>query len=101
MPISALQKFILIQSYGREKKISRQIFNRYYKSVANGDENIIKAITKSLERLIDKGLMVGYGERTKEKWYISEVQLTPSGRRLAKKLMGVQGKLPFLKNPKH
>lgn len=100
MKLSSLQKFILVQSYGREKKISRGVFNRYYGSVLKGEDNIVKVISKSIERLIDKGLMVGFGEKTRDKWYIKEVQLTPAGRQLAKKLLGVQTKLPFGRSAK-
>jgi hypothetical protein len=96
MKLSTLQKFILNLSYG-SKKTSRQVFNKFYNSQNNAPkgEDKVKIITKSLERLIDKGLMVGFGERTKYKWYIKEVRLTASGRRLAKKMMGEQAKLPF------
>ncbi len=53
------------------------------------------AVTKSLERLIDKGLLIGYGRRTPKKWFIDEVILTPKGRKETKKLLGKQQKLPF------
>ncbi len=55
-----------------------------------------KIITRSLERLIDKGLLVGYGLRTPQKWYIKEIRLTSLGRKAAKKLRGEQSRLPFL-----
>jgi hypothetical protein len=100
MTLSALQKYIMLQSYGKEKRINRDIFLRYYTNRSSRDENIVKIISKSLERLIEKGLMTGYGERTKEKWFIREVQLTALGRRVAKKLIGVQARLPFTRNTK-
>lgn len=53
------------------------------------------AVTKSLERLIDKGLMIGYGRRTPKKWFIEEVALTPKGRKQARKLLGEQQALPL------
>lgn len=96
MKLSALQKFILKQSYGG-KKIHRLAFSKFYNNkpkVPKG-EDMGKIITKSLERLIAKGLIVGYGEITKEKWYIKEIQLTVAGRNVAKKLLGEQVKLPF------
>ncbi|MBU1037224.1 hypothetical protein KKF32_04305 [Patescibacteria group bacterium] len=101
MKLSDLQKFILLQSYGKVKRINRNLFNKFYNSHGKASkEHHIKIITKSLERLIDRGLIIGYGEKTMNKWYIKEVQLTPLGRRFAKKLMGVQISLPFKKNPK-
>lgn len=56
---------------------------------------MVSIITKSLESLVDKGLMVGYGVRTREKWYIKEVRLLPDGRRIARKLLGEQQALPL------
>jgi len=99
MKFSALQKFLLTQSYNHKKKIDRKIFNKFYNQQAKPPkgEGRVKIITRSLERLIDKGLMVGFGERTKHKWFISEVKLTAIGRRQAKKLLGEQRKLPFKK----
>ncbi|MDO8581349.1 MAG: hypothetical protein Q7S16_00540 [bacterium] len=52
-------------------------------------------ITKSVDSLIDKGMMVGYGMRTPKKWYIEEVRLMPKGRKIARKLLGEQQKLPL------
>jgi hypothetical protein len=52
-------------------------------------------MTKSLERLIDKGLMIGYGRRTPEKWFIDEIRLTDVGKKAARKLLGQQQKLPL------
>jgi len=97
MKFSQLQKFILQQSYSREKKVHRNLFSKFYNSsaIAPKGQDRVKIITKSLERLINKGLLVGFGERTKHKWYIKEVQLTLLGRRLAKKLLGQQVELPL------
>ncbi len=98
MRLSPLQKFILVEVYtSKEKVYSRQGINRFYNSQSKkpkkGDQQNI--ITKSLERLIDKELMIGFGRRTPHKWFIREVKLTPMGRRLAKKLQGQQQLLPL------
>ena len=86
MRLSALQRAILQMSYAASaKKLGRP--------TVKGSSQ--KVITKSLERLIDKGLLVGYGVRTPEKWFIKEIRLTPLGRRVAKKLRGEQAKLPW------
>ncbi|MBI4092459.1 MAG: hypothetical protein HY420_00885 [Candidatus Kerfeldbacteria bacterium] len=63
-------------------------------------QNIQDVVTKSLESLIDKGLMVGYGRRTPKKWFIDEIRLTPSGRKLARKFLGEQLALPLNKSRK-
>jgi len=96
MNLSKLQKYILRNSLA-SRKTNRQKFVKFYNSQKIKPKTgiIIKIITKSLERLIDKGLMVGYGEHTQFKWFIKEIELTAAGRRLAKKLLGEQQKLPL------
>jgi len=99
MKISKLQKYILLNIFGAKGKYKRNTFFRYYekqkKPPKKTDQQGI--ITKSIERLIDKGLMIGYGRRTPEKWFIDEVQLTSKGRQQARKLHGQQQKLPLRK----
>ncbi len=93
MTLSALQKYILRECYGYGKsKVPRQPFTRFYtKSVhPNAD-----SITVSLERLIDRGLLIGFGRRTPKKWFIEEVKLTPLGRKIAKQSFGKQQQLPL------
>jgi|GEM_PF-211975 len=110
MRLSLLQKYILRMVYeGRLKRFPRDRFVQYYaeergtsrvaitRKHAEGDD-AVNAITKSIERLIDKELMVGYGVRTPHKWYIHEVKLTAKGKKIAKRLRGEQQVLP-LKTP--
>jgi len=102
--LSLLQKYILRSVYeSRVKRFSREKFVQFYRRgnpltlpLIKG-ETVVNTITKSLERLIDKELMVGYGVRTPHKWYIHEVRLTAKGRRQAKKLRGEQQELPLKK----
>jgi len=102
MKLSALQKYILKEAYG-QKKVDRKLFNKFYlnKKIAPKGIDRIKIITKSIDRLIEKGLLVGFGQKTQHKWYIKEVGLTFLGRQETKKLMGVQRVLPFKKSKKH
>lgn len=98
MRLSPLQKFILKTCYAAATKVvGRQMFIRFYDTQKKKpkNEDIVNIITKSLESLIDRGLMVGYGVRTPEKWYIKEVRLTPVGRKLARQLWGQQQTLPL------
>jgi hypothetical protein len=93
MILSALQKFILRECYGYGKNtVPRQPFTKFYtKSVhPNAD-----SITVSLERLIDRGLLIGFGRRTPKKWFIEAVKLTPLGRRTARATYGKQQHLPL------
>lgn len=97
MRISQLQKYILLSIYGTKGQFKRNQLFRFYnkqkKPPKKEDQQGI--ITRSLERLIDKGLMIGYGRRTPEKWFIDEVRLTNIGKREAKKLFGRQQTLPL------
>lgn len=92
MILSALQRFILRECYQYQKpRVPRQPFQKFYRqpaSVVNRDN-----ITVSLERLIDRGLLIGFGRRTPKKWYIVDVKLTPLGRRIARSTFGKQQQL--------
>ncbi|OGF43847.1 hypothetical protein A2555_03615 [Candidatus Falkowbacteria bacterium RIFOXYD2_FULL_39_16] len=57
--------------------------------------NRVNIITKSLERLMDRGLLFGYGIRTAKKWFIKEVKLTAKGKKVAQNLQGRQTELPL------
>lgn len=102
MTLSNLQKYILKETLSDNKKVNRQRFIKFYdKYQQHVHSNLrVKIITKSLERLIDRGYLIGYGERTRCKWFITDVRLTVRGSQQAKILLGVQDQLPFLKNNK-
>lgn len=100
MRLSALQKDILTRAVlAREPRVSRTVFAAYYtkrnRALTKDEQN---AITKSIERLVEKGLLVGYGRRTPQKWFIESVRLTPFGRRIARALFGTQTAFPFAKS---
>ena len=98
MRLSSLQKYILINLLGSKGKSKRNQLLRFYDKQKNPPkkEDQQGIMTKSLERLIGKGLMIGYGRRTPEKWFINEVSLTAKGKKETRKLMGQQQRLPFL-----
>ncbi|MBI2426378.1 MAG: hypothetical protein HYV34_00895 [Candidatus Kerfeldbacteria bacterium] len=56
-------------------------------------EDIQTIVTKSVERLISKELIIGYGRKTAVKWFIQEIRLTRMGKRVARELLGKQQKL--------
>ncbi len=102
MRLSGLQKFILNEAYSHKKNVDRKLFNRFYlkqKNVPKGEDKV-KIITKSIDRLISKGLLIGFGQKTQHKSFIKEVRLTRVGHLIAKKLMGEQVSLPFKKTKK-
>ncbi len=95
MRLSPLQKHILGVCFSSKGKVPRAPFHAFYEGKTARPKDIVDTITKTLERLIDKGLMVGLGVRTPKKWYIKEVRLTSAGKKLARKLRGEQQKLPL------
>ncbi len=98
MRLSELQKYILLELDGsRAAQVSRKGLERYYAKQTKrpSREEQQNSITKSLERLIDKGLLIGFGRRTPRKWFIESVKLTPLGRRSARRLQGEQQSLPL------
>lgn len=58
-----------------------------------------KILTHSLESLIDKGLLRGYGRRTPKKWFLESVSLTKIGKVTALRCIGEQ--LPLLRDAKN
>ena len=103
MRLSPLQKYILIECLNAKNcQINRIKLRKLYDKLKKGPkkELMTKIITQSLERLINKELMIGYGVRTPHKWFIREIKLTDKGKKEARKLLGEQRKLPFKKTKK-
>lgn len=97
MRLSKLQKFILLKSFDAKTKIDRAEFLGFYAGNKKKPRQdiMVNSITSSLERLIKKGLIVGFGELTKEKTFINKIRLTKEGRFVSKKMLGEQKRLPF------
>lgn len=97
MRLSLLQKDILSRAVlAHESRLSRGTFAAHYgkreRQLTKDEQN---ALTVSLERLIERGLLVGYGRKTQGKWYIDAVRLTSIGRKTARALFGKQETLPL------
>ena len=98
MQLSALQKYILKQcALAKDRTIPKSVFENFYSNKVNrpSRKDAINIITKSVERLIKKELVIVAGWKTPHKWFIKQVKPTPKGRKLAKSLFGVQQKLPL------
>lgn len=95
--LSRLQKAILRLCYPLRGRVERLRFHRLSEAGATHAKDVVDVVTKALERMIDRGFLVGYGVRTKEKWFIREVRLTPEGRRVARASAGTQQALPLTK----
>lgn len=99
MTLSALQRFILRECYQYPKAVvPRQPFVTFYTKTSQQASS--DNITVSLERLIDRGFLIGFGRRTPKKWFIETVKLTPLGRRTARSTYGKQQQLPLHSFPK-
>lgn len=99
MRLSSLQKYILLHALNGRKYVKRTGLFNFYKNKKDipKKEDIKNIITKSIERLIDRGLLAGRGTKTAHKLYIKEIRLTNKGRKAARKLLGEQQKLPLIK----
>lgn len=97
MKLSGLQKYILLQAFDAKNKLDRKVLLGFYGSYKKKPSLsiMVNSITTSIERLIKKGLIVGFGEFTKEKIYITKIRLTRIGKTVAKKLLGEQKRLPL------
>ena len=75
MNLSKLQHFIIEECFDRGSQCSRSIIDKNYESSKSKaqKENFKQIITQSIERLIDRGLLVGYGMKTKEKLFITKI----------------------------
>lgn len=99
--LSNLQKFILEECLEQGGSCSRTAIDKNHEQSKSKSrkQNFKKIITQSIERLIDKGLVVGYGMKTKEKLFITKIRLTSSGRREARQMrLARQKKLPLKKS---
>ena len=98
MKYSSLQKYILLRCYEKGGRIDRKIFRGFYLSQENQAKEKYQEgiVTKSLESLIDRELMTGFGKRTAHKWFITHVKLTKKGKITAEAVLQEnQVKLPL------
>lgn len=102
LKLSPLQQYILKETWlSSGQRLDRDAFLLYYTTVQQQPTKQLfaKIITHSVERLIERGLAVGHGHRTREKWHIDAVSLTLTGKRVARTLIASQPSLP-LKKPR-
>lgn len=96
--LSSLQKYVLNKGLEGEKNtVSKAVLKRFYIGQKNqpNHEDQINIITKSVDKLIKRGLVKGVGVKTTKKWFVKEVILTKDGLKKAKELLGQQQELPF------
>lgn len=96
--LSSLQKYILLKIAELGGKVERGKFRLFYDTHEQHpkEKHIEKIITQSIERLIDRELLTGFGRRTPHKWFITHVQLTRHGHLTVEEILHRrQQKLPF------
>ncbi|MFH1236389.1 MAG: hypothetical protein V1685_05670 [Parcubacteria group bacterium] len=97
MRLSSLQKYILRECHGVKGAYKRNRLSVFYakqKDAPKGEDQQ-NTITKSLERLIDKELLIGLGRRTPHMWFIDDIKLTAKGKKVARHLLGEQQSFVF------
>jgi hypothetical protein len=96
MRFSLLQKYILLTCLAHGGRLDRDSILDFYRKNQTVRATLhAKIITASIERLIEKEMLIGYGVRTPKKWFIKKIKLTVKGKKEAKKLQGEQMSLPF------
>lgn len=94
--LSKLQKYILKKTLNSSREgVSKNLFFKFYDNIKQKPKDIEHVIIKSLNRLIKRDLIVALCKKTKHKTFIKRILLTPQGKRIAKKLFGIQKKLPM------
>jgi len=99
MKLSSLQRYILLACHDakgqRREHRGLEQFDETEKDRPS-EKAAQDSVTRSLERLIDKELLIGYGVRTSHKWYLNEIRLTPKGRKVVRGLLeSRQTRLPL------
>jgi len=97
--LSELQKYILTTCIlaRSSRRIRKDTLIEYY----HGKRNVPSTseqqgtVTKSIERLVTRGLLSVQGRKTSKKMFIRDIRLTPLGRKRARALLGEQQRLPF------
>jgi len=98
MRLSGLQKYILNQCYLKNGGGLRGDFYGFYskKELAENKKSREDTVHSSLESLVAKDLLIAFGRKTAQKWFITKVRLTAKGKRRAKEIIKQrQRKLPI------
>lgn len=104
MRLSGLQRYILQQlADSREPSLRSNWLTRFYAGTPDQPtpHDRARILARSLDRLIVKALVIGYGKKTAHKWFIQRVRLTTKGRGVARRLSGEQQILPLRLTRRH
>ena len=89
--LSSLQQHILKACVRKNGKVPVESFLSFYgKEALDESEASRKAIRKSIDRLIFREFLTGYGSKTTHKLYINEVRITLKGRKATSEFLPKQ-----------
>lgn len=95
----SLQRTILLEAAAAKPRLHRRLLEEEYRfsHPQATSREVVESVTKAVERLVARGLAVGYGYKTQHKLFLTSVRLTPAGRRLAKSFGVRQQTLPLFR----
>jgi len=100
MRLSKLQKYILIKCFEkRGLTLKKEDLYKFYGSdeVKKNLNSVQIRVAKSIDNLVEKDLAVALGRKTKKKWFVENVRLSPKGKKAAQELLlKKQKKLPII-----
>lgn len=99
MNLSSWQRLMLREAAKAKPRVHRRLFEQEYKRLnpEASQKEVMDMVTKTMERLIDRGLAIGYGYKTQYKLFLTTLNLTPAGRKVAKEISKKQILLPLFK----
>lgn len=98
--LSPFQIYILKTcAKANNRRLKKSTFFRYFnidleKKNSKKYQSAHSQIIKTIDSLIKKGYVVGYGFRTQKEWHYREIKLTAQGKKKARQLLALR-KLPL------
>ena len=97
---SPLQAYILKTCYKAKNRTLKKLALFEYFNINANDKNSKKyqlahiQIIKTIDSLIKKGYLIGYGFKTQKEWHYRKIKLTALGKKKAASLLAIR-KLPI------
>lgn len=98
MYLSSLQKFIITICGENKSLIKKEDFYSFYakEDLAKNKKIIQDTIHRCLENMVVKDILIAYGKKTAQKWFIEKVKLTVIGKNIFREsITSRQRKLPI------
>lgn len=98
MRLSGLQKFIITNCGENKSFVKKEDFYSFYakEELIKNKKVIQDAVHRCLENMVAKDILIAYGKKTAQKWFIEKVKLTIAGKNIFRELItSRQRKLPI------